>query len=97
MEVAQENFNGQVPQNGLALNACDERPLQGSKLMEKAPITDSHADEGQWVYTLEEILGKSEKVIEGDKEKALPLEVTLPHNNNLNITNHNKLPLVNMI
>lgn len=38
VEVAQENFNGQVPQNGLALNACDERPLQGSKLMKRPPL-----------------------------------------------------------
>ena len=56
-------------------------------LNEKGPITDCHADAGQWFNTHGEISGNTEKGIEGEHEKALPLEVSMPHNNILNITN----------
>ena len=56
-------------------------------LNEKGPITDCHADAGKWFNTHGEISGNTEKGIEGEHEKALPLEVSMPHNNILNITN----------
>lgn len=90
VEKVQETLNGQISENGSALNASEERPLQGSNLNEKVPITNCHAAEGQGINICGEVLGKAENVTEGEHQKAWPLEVTLPHNNILNSTNTSK-------
>jgi len=90
-DAAHEPSNGQVPQNGSALNAKDERQMRDSMQIEKVIDRVKGAEEGQQGDHFEDILGHTIIDTEGDKEEDKPFEEILSHNRDMTIKKNCKV------